>query len=63
MPLVRFSHDRAAVHHYILDMPPNPMDAVAAGDDYPQPSLWYLATGKRWQARYTDEQWDAYGAM
>ena len=57
---VRFSDDDAAVHHYVLDMPPNPRRRRR--NIYPWPSLWYLSTGKRWQARYTDQRWDAYWA-
>ena len=59
---IRFSHDADAVHHYVLDLPTIVVDpqADAAGELYPQPDLWYLATHKTWVRRYTDTEYDDY---
>ena len=43
-------------------MPPVSMVPEADAANYPEPSLWYYATGKRYIAHYTDEEWAAYGA-
>ena len=59
---VKFSDDRAAVHHYVLEMPPASIVPGADAASYPEPSLWYYATGKRYICRYTDDEWAAYGA-
>ena len=45
------------------------MPAIIADDNaadevepYPQPALWYLATGKRYVGRYSDSDWADYWA-